>query len=120
MDLNLILFLIGVIVASVGSVVLKVAAGKINSFVFIDELQFLLLIVSEPILWLGIFLYFVPAVIWVYLLKTIPLTTLQPAMSLTYVVTALISIFILGEAVSVVKWFGILMILIGVAIVSRS
>jgi len=49
-----------------------------------------------------------------------PLTILQPALSLTYVVSAILAVLVLNEPVSLLRWMGILVIIAGVMIVARS
>ena len=68
----------------------------------------------------GLALYFIPAVIWILLLRKVELSLLQPLMSMIYVVTPFLAVYFLDEHVSLARWSGIVVIVIGVIIISRS
>lgn len=64
-------------------------------------------------------MYIVPVIIWIYLLKKLDITFLQPLFSLVYVITPVLAIAYLGESVSIYKWVGIAIILLGIFISSK-
>jgi len=64
-------------------------------------------------------MYIVPVVIWIYLLKKLDITFLQPLFSLVYVITPVLAIAYLGESVSIHKWIGIAIILLGIFVSSK-
>ena len=61
-------------------------------------------------LFLGVMMYIVPVVIWIFLLKKLDITFLQPLFSLVYVVTPLLAIAYLGESIPLHRWIGIAII----------
>jgi len=65
------------------------------------------------VLLLGFFAAYLSALSWS------DLTYVLPATSLGYVLLALLSVWLLGERVSVSRWIGILLVSSGVAIVTR-
>jgi drug/metabolite transporter (DMT)-like permease len=65
------------------------------------------------VLLLGFFAAYLSALSWS------DLTFVLPATSLGYVLLALLSVWLLGEKVSVSRWIGILLVSSGVAIVTR-
>jgi drug/metabolite transporter (DMT)-like permease len=65
------------------------------------------------LLLLGFFAAYLSALSWS------DLTYVLPATSLGYVLLALLSVWLLGERVSVSRWIGILLVSSGVAIVTR-
>jgi len=65
------------------------------------------------VLLLGFFAAYLSALSWS------DLTYVLPATSLGYVLLALLSVWLLGEKVSVSRWIGILLVSFGVAIVTR-
>lgn len=77
-------------------------------------------VMLNPLIMTGIFLYAIPAAIWIWLLRTMPLTVLQPALSLTYVLSALLAVFVLNEHVPFMRWVGIFVIIGGVLLVARN
>lgn len=70
--------------------------------------------------WFGGFCYFFPIMLWTYLLKYMELTKLQPLLSIVYLYTILLSTLFLGENPSLLRLFGIAMIIVGVVFVGRS
>ena len=68
----------------------------------------------------GVLMYFIPVVIWIFLLKRVELGFLQPLFSMVYVVTPAFAMIFLNENVTPVRWLGIGTIVIGVIIVARS
>ena len=68
----------------------------------------------------GLSFYLLPSFIWIYLLKEIDLSLLQPIFSLVYVCTPFLAALFLNEHISVQRSLGIFIILIGVYVISRS
>jgi drug/metabolite transporter (DMT)-like permease len=66
----------------------------------------------------GIALYAVEACLWTLALVHLPLTIAQPAGSIEFVLIALLSRLIFKEDVTPIRWVGITLILIGVALVT--
>ncbi len=110
-----ILILVGVFFGAFGAIFLKKGSLLINSN---SSYQFIFDLWRNYYLMLGLFFYVVPSVIWIYLLRTLPVSQLQPILSLTYVITPLLAICFLGEPVSVTRWVGIFVIVAGVIIVA--
>jgi drug/metabolite transporter (DMT)-like permease len=75
---------------------------------------------GNPAIILGLLLYVVPTVLWIWLLRTLPLTVLQPILSLSYILTAFLALLILREPVPLLRWAGMGLIMIGIFLVSRS
>ena len=69
---------------------------------------------------IGIFMYVIPVMIWIFLLKKIELSFLQPLFSITYVITPILASILLNENVTTVRWAGIGVIIVGVIIVART
>ena len=68
---------------------------------------------------LGILLYGIATVIYVYALKFEELSTLAPIIALSYLWTVILGALLLHETVTAVKWLGLFFILLGVFLVSR-
>lgn len=112
-----VLVLLGVSLSALGSIFLKAGAVRLthDSGVYVAILQALL----EWRLYLGVIMYVIPVLIWIYLLKKLDITYLQPLFSLVYVVTPIFAIFYLGESVPAHRWIGISIILVGIVVSSR-
>lgn len=113
-----ILVFFGIIVSSVGSIFLKIGSKKIDY-----EEGLVYAIIGALRCWelyLGIIGYFLSLVIWIYLLKKIDLSYLQPIFSLIYLITPIFAFFFLKENISLLRIIGIFIITIGVVIVAKS
>lgn len=117
------IFAFGIAMGAFGGILMKIGAGhmgpiEINSFA--DLVSFLLRLFTDPASLAGIALYFFSAVVWSYLLTKLDISFVQPILALTYVVTPILAILLLGEHVSIMRWIGITVIVIGVFVVARS
>lgn len=107
-----------VVIGAIGTVLMKVGAEK----VVYDRgaMGALYSAVANPHLVGGIALQLVPLLGWTILLKTMPLTKLQPMVALTYVVTPVLAVLLLGESLPSLRLAGIGLIVVGVILVSMS
>jgi len=116
--LNWLLLFVGVISGALGALLLKMGAAKLpiteNILIIVYSASKNIFIIS------GLLLYIIPSAIWIWLLRVMPLTVLQPALSLTYVVSALLAMFFLHEEVNICRWIRIFVIMSGVLLVGKS
>jgi len=75
---------------------------------------------TSPFVWLGIACLLGFMIVHMLLLTWADYSYVQPATSLAYATVALLSYFLLGENVSPLRWFGILVICLGVFLVGRT
>jgi drug/metabolite transporter (DMT)-like permease len=113
-----ILLVLGVLMSSLGGVCLKLGALELN----LDGkvLDVLIGVLSNLKIGLGLLLYFVPALIWIFMLRKIDISFLQPLFSLVYVVTPILAVVILKEPMPTIRWVGILVVIFGVSLVAQS
>lgn len=74
---------------------------------------------ASPLVWVAIIFVIVSFVSWLYVLKYIPLSVAFP---LSRVVDALVPLgcwIFLGETISTVRWCGIALVVIGLAVVAQ-
>lgn len=112
------LLLIGVLMSAAGGLFLKVGAVQIQHDVAVIEIIRQVLFNSKIII--GVLMYFFPVLIWIYLLKKVELSFLQPLFSMVYVVTPIFASVLLDENVTTARWIGIGVIVVGVIIVARN
>jgi drug/metabolite transporter (DMT)-like permease len=112
------LVFVGVSMSSLGSIFLKAGAIRISHEY--GMLNAVFQASTEWRLYLGVVLYVVPVVIWIYLLKRLDITFLQPLFSLVYVITPIIAIVYLNETIPLTRWVGIGVIIIGITISARA
>ena len=76
--------------------------------------------VREPLLWLGLFLFGISALFWLVVLSHIDLSLAYPVVGLSYVLIVGFSKLILHEHVPTVRWLGVFIVAIGIAIIGWS
>ena len=62
----------------------------------------------------------ISGVLWLILLKKLEFSVLYPMISLSYIFGVLAAIFIFKESVPLIRWLGILVIIVGIFLISRS
>ena len=72
---------------------------------------------SSIFIWLGIFFLLLFFIAYLLVLSWADYSYVQPASASSYVVVALLGVFLLGEAVTSVRWTGVLTICLGVVLV---
>lgn len=77
-------------------------------------------IFMSPYVIVGIALYVVSVLFWLYALTKVELSFATPFLALTYVLMVVVSSLFLGEYITWVRWFGLLVVIIGIMIVSFS
>jgi len=107
-----------VLLGACGTVLLKVGAERVIYSQGFGTLVGTML--HNPPLVGGMVMQVIPLVAWVVLLKFMPLTKLQPMIALTYAITPMLAVFLLGEQVGALRAAGIGLIVFGVVLVSVS
>ena len=92
----------------------------INNVALANVGVFLSRIASSPSLWIGILLYIANFFLWIIVLSKIDLSVAFPVGSTTYIIIPILSILFLHEKVALLRWLGIVLIIIGVLFVTKS
>jgi len=74
---------------------------------------------ASPLIWLAIVVMLLDLVIWLYVLKYIPLSIAFPLSRLVDVLVPISCWLILKEGISSLRWCGIVLVIIGLAIVAK-
>jgi drug/metabolite transporter (DMT)-like permease len=116
----IILVLISVVLGAFGQISMK--KGLKTKPIQITDLASLKLFdtIFEPYVFLGALLYIAATLIWFVVLSNAELSYAYPLIGLGYIVTTFFAYMYLGENVAFVRWFGIIMIVIGAVLVGRS
>jgi multidrug transporter EmrE-like cation transporter len=69
---------------------------------------------------MGVLLYGVSVVVWIFGLSRVPVSVAYPMLSIGYIVNAVLAHYLFGEAVTATRWLGIAFIIVGVWLVARS
>ncbi len=88
--------------------------------IFSDIFSFLLGAFSSWFLWFGFLSVVFTFIIWSTVLSKVDLSVAVPVASFSYVLIPVVSIIFFHERISILRWSGILFILIGVIFVSLS
>ena len=114
------LALLSVSLGSVGQFLLKVGVNSLGGF-RLSGRQFVKTIIgtlAEPHIFFGIILFATSMVVWLMVISDAELSRAYPMVSISYVFVALLSHFILGEPMSLLRVSGIAVILLGVILIN--
>jgi drug/metabolite transporter (DMT)-like permease len=74
---------------------------------------------ASPLVWLGIIFVIISFISWLYVLRYIPLTIAFPLSRVVDILVPLGCWFFLGEAISPRRWYGIALVIIGLAVTAK-
>jgi len=74
---------------------------------------------ASPLVWWGILFVVLSFLSWLYVLRFIPLTIAFPLSRVVDVLVPLSCWLVLGEMISVRRWLGIALVIIGLAVVAK-
>jgi len=115
--------LLSVVLAAGAQIVLKIGMERVTdvSGVFsptsIDSLKSA---AATPLVWLGLLLFGLSALVWLAVLSRASLSFAYPFASLTYVIILFYGRFIADEPVSAARWGGVALIVAGILLVSQT
>lgn len=116
----IILLLISVILGAFGQFSMK--KGLKNKPIELNELVSTKIFSTlfEPNVFLGALLYVVATLIWFVVLSNAELSFAYPLIALGYIITSVLAYFFLSENITVLRWLGIILIVIGAILIGRS
>lgn len=117
------LVLICVVFGALGQVSMKAGmrqVQQIDEFSDLLNLSTVMQIFGNYYVMGGLFLYMVSAFLWLGALSTLDVSSMYPLLSLAYVVTAVFAAVFLGEMVTIYRWAGIALVVIGCILIVRS
>lgn len=103
---------INIIFLATGQILWKLAMSKMDGFDLIS-------IMLNPYIVSGVVLYGLATLLWLYILSKKELSLVYPLQSITYVLGTLLAIFVFHENVSLLRWLGIAIIIVGATLVAR-
>ena len=118
---SLALLLVSVFFAVGGQLTLKAAmdnVGRIGKTSQVGET--LLRAMKEPLLWLGLALFGISALFWLIVLSRVRLSVAYPVVGISYILIVLLARFRLHEHVPTLRWIGVSVIALGIAIIGFS
>lgn len=118
------LILTSVVLAGFAQITLKTgvnhvtdASGGGELHLNADSLKSLL---SSPIIWGGLVLFGLSAIVWLFALSRASLSFAYPFAALSYVLIVLFSVLVLHEDVPVLRWVGVAFIVTGILLVAQT
>jgi len=116
--INLSLVLLGVLLNAFAQIALKKAVVDLPRMDLAHLLPVLPSLFLKPMILLGLALYAASVVNWVVVLSRMEVSVAYPLMSLGYLVTFVLGVWLFNESVSVTKIAGLAVILVGVVLIS--
>jgi multidrug transporter EmrE-like cation transporter len=115
------LVLISVLLGVLGQLSLKQGMKNIGNFEVKDFLSSRIFeLVAEKFVVIGIVLYAIATLLWLVVLSKAELSFAYPMLAIGYILIAIFSKIFFGENVTFARFFGILLISIGVFLLLRS
>lgn len=81
------------------------------------QLNNILTVMLSPLILLGIALYGIATILWLFVLSRLPLSVAYPMQSLAYVLGLIVAWWIFGEAIPLNRWIGAGIIVAGVMVI---
>ena len=75
---------------------------------------------SQPSIWVGVFLYGLSFLVWIIAISKVDISVAYPMLGIGFVFTALFAHYFFGESLNITKVSGIILIVFGTYLVSRS
>lgn len=116
------LILLNDLVDSVAQVFLKkgIAATGIDRLAFDTIGELIMRGFASPLLWAGILVFAFNFFIWILILYKIDLSIAMPVGSTSYIFVPIAAIIFLNEHVSLLRWAGVALIVLGIHFVSQT
>jgi multidrug transporter EmrE-like cation transporter len=116
------LILLGVFLNAFAQIFLKQGMRTIGHFAFSLEniLPVGTRVILNPFVFAGLLCYVVSVIVWLMALSRVEVSYAYPLLSVGYIVTAFAGQTLFHEALTPVRWAGILVICLGVFLVTRS
>ena len=114
------LILLAVALGATGQIVMKMGMqiyGKVSATSVWGQL---IPILKTPQVAIGFICYAVSAVLWIAVVSNVDLSLAYPMVSAAYVIVFVASWLLLGEQISALRLVGLLIIVAGVVVISRS
>jgi multidrug transporter EmrE-like cation transporter len=118
--MNYLILTISVLLAVAGQLLMKKGMMIFGTFRATQLLQNVIPMFLNPYVFLGFVCFGLSSLFWLIVLSRLPLSLVYPMVSVAYVLVAFASIVFFKEHVSLIRWTGIGVIILGVYLISRS
>src|SRR5947207_2615325 len=115
------LILVAVAFATAGQFTLKAAMNRaVSKAQSSGAVHTLARAGREPLLWGGLALFGISALFWLVVLSKVDLSFAYPFVGLSYIIIVLVARVILHEHVPSLRWVGVALVALGIAVVGLS
>lgn len=117
------LYIAGTILFTVyGQIIIKIRVSNFGQLPaqFLGKMSLLLKFLADPLILSGLLSAFIAAVLWMLAMTKMRLGVAYPFIGLNFVLIFLLSMYLLKEPFSVYRLVGVLMIVAGIIVASRS
>ena len=116
------LILLGVLLNAAAQLLLKEGMRRIGHFEFVwaNTIPIGMQVAANPFVIGGILLYVLSVVVWILVLSRVEVSLAYPMLSIGYIVNAIAAYYLFGEDVTLTRITGILVIIAGVWLITRS
>ncbi|MGB7131643.1 MAG: hypothetical protein WBD59_12580 [Candidatus Sulfotelmatobacter sp.] len=111
---------VAVLTNSFGNLLLSLGMSRMPDFNHTHFLHYLFLLVANPFVLPGVMTSLIYALAQLSLFSWADLSYVVPLVAASYIVTTILSRFILHEQVVTARWFGVVLISIGVAVIAKT
>lgn len=108
------------LLTALAQILLKFGVNRIGTFSTGNTSTFFMKALTSPLVWCGAGLYGLSLVIWLAVLSKTNVSVAYPLLSLTYVFSMILAMWLLGEKVVLWQWIGAACIILGTVFIFRS
>lgn len=99
---------------AVGQILFKMASGRMGD----ANIAGFIRLISDPVFILAVAIYAAATFLWVYVLRSVPLSIAYTFNALTFVIVPLLSVLFLGEVLTIRNYIGAVLIIAGLLVVT--
>ena len=117
------LVVICIVFGAFGQILMKTGMstiGDVGSIRNLFEVSTILRIFTNFHVIGGLFLYFISAFLWLGALSALDVSYIYPLLSLGYVLTSILSLFVLNENIPLIRWVGIFLVVSGCILILKT
>lgn len=118
--MNYLILAVSIILAVAGQLLMKKGMMTFGTFPISQLLYKIVPMFLNPWVFLGFVFFGLSSIFWLVVLSRLELSMVYPMVSVAYVLVAIFSLIFFKENVSLVRWVGIVVIILGVYLISRS
>lgn len=118
--MNYLIMAASILLAVAGQLLMKRGMIAFGTFPVSQLIVNVIPMFLNPWVFFGFVCFGLSSVFWLVVLSRFEISFVYPMVSVAYVLVALFSFFVFKENVSFIRWLGIVVIMVGVFLISRS